>query len=388
MTIVDKLSKYLLIFFILSLIPAAVFRTPLFNMIGFIYPSDLVAGLLLIPNFINFIKLRNYYLNIKLIKYLLLLYTVFILSLLFSPIKMSAVERVTAFMYLMRFIAYSSVLFTVHKLYTKKCISQDLFEKTFLISTGIVVFFGWLEYFLYPDLRNLYYMGWDPHYKRIFSSFLDPNFLGLFMGLSLVTVFLSRINWFHKWIPGVLFFITLMFTYSRGSYLAFAIALLFYFIKTHKIRFFWLIILVMLIIAVLLPRPSGEGVRLERLFSITERLENWKFGWKVFIDHPILGIGFNTIRYAKISYLYPQDNLLLSHSGAGLDNSFLLIAATSGIIGLTLFLLLLFQIYLQTGILTQVSLVAIITHSFFVNSFFYPWVMVWLWILIGVTMKN
>lgn len=388
MKIADNLSKFLLFLFIISLIPAAVLRIPVFIFPGFIYPSDLLAGLLLLPNVINFIKLRNYYLNIKLIKYLLLLYAIFFLSLLFSPLKMSAVERVAAIMYLLRFIAYSSVLFTVHKLYTKKVIPHGLLVKTFLISIGIIAFFGWFEYFLYPDLRNLYYLGWDPHYKRIFSSFLDPNFLGLFMVLSLLMVLLSKIRLYQKFILGALFFFTLMFTYSRSSYLALIITLIFYFIKTHKARYILVTFLFMVITAVMLPRPSGEGVRLERLFSITERLENWKFGWKVFIDHPILGIGFNTIRYAKISYLYPQDNLLVSHSGAGLDNSFLLIAATSGIIGLTIFLLLLFQIYLQTGILTQVSLVAIITHSFFVNSFFYPWVMVWLWILIGVTMKN
>lgn len=291
-------------------------------------------------------------------------------------------------MYLLRFIVYSSVLFTVHKLYAKKEISQGLLEKAFLISTGIVVIFGWLEYFLYPDLRNLYYLGWDPHYKRIFSSFLDPNFLGLFLTLSLLMVLLSKIGRYQKWILGVLFFLTLMFTYSRGSYLALVISLLFYLIKTHKTRYSFIFILLIVITAVLLPRPSGAGVRLERMFSITERLENWKFGWKVFVDHPILGVGFNTIRYAKTSYLYPQDNLLTSHSGAGLDNSFLLVAATSGIIGLIVFLLLLFQIYSHAGMLIKASLIAIVIHSFFVNSFFYPWVMLWLWILIGVTMKN
>lgn len=291
-------------------------------------------------------------------------------------------------MYLFRFIAYSSVLFTVHKLYTIKIITPGLLEKTFLISTAIVVIFGWLEYFLYPDLRNLYYLGWDPHYKRIFSSFLDPNFLGLFMVLSLLVVLLSKISRYQKFILGALFFYTLMFTYSRGSYLALVISLSFYLIKTHKTRFFLFFILLIVTTAVLLPRPSGEGVRLERLFSITERLENWKFGWKIFADHPILGVGFNAIRYVKISYKYPQDNLLVSHSGAGLDNSFLMVAATSGIIGLIVFFLLLYQIFTQVSMLTKASLIAIFVHSFFVNSFFYPWVMVWLWILIGVTMKK
>ena len=388
MTILDKLSKYLLILFIFSLIPAAVFRIPIFNLSGFIYPSDFLAGLLVIPNAINIIQLRRYYSQIKLVRYLLLLYAAFFLSLFFSPLKMTAVERGTAMMYLLRFIAYTSVIFTVHKLYSKDIISLRLLKITFLISTGIIAFFGWIEYFLYPDLRNLYYLGWDPHYKRIFSSFLDPNFLGLFMVLSLLLVLLSKIRRYQKWILGALFFFTLMFTYSRGSYLALIISILFYFIKTHTTRSILVIILLIGITAVLLPRPSGAGVRLERLFSITERLENWKFGWKVFVNHPILAEGFNTVRYAKVLYQYPQDNLLASHSGAGLDNSFLLVAATSGIIGLTVFLMLLFQIYSHASMLIKASLIAIAIHSFFVNSFFYPWVMVWLWIMIGITMKN
>ncbi|MBI3955426.1 O-antigen ligase family protein, partial [Candidatus Gottesmanbacteria bacterium] len=273
-------------------------------------------------------------------------------------------------------------------LYTKNKIKLNIVIKLFIISAGIIAFIGWIEYFLYPDLRNLYYLGWDPHYKRIFSSFLDPNFLGLFMVLGLLTILLSKIRRYQKFILGSLFFFTLMFTYSRGSYLAFIITLIFYFIKTHKTRYILVIILLIAITAILLPRPSGEGVRLGRLFSITEGLENWKFGWKIFADHPILGVGFNTIRYVKISYQYPQDNLLESHSGAGLDNSILLVAATSGIIGLIVFLLLLFKIYSHVSILTKVSLLAIVVHSLFVNSYFYPWVMVWLWIMIGVTMKK
>mgnify|MGYP001572134056 CR=1 FL=1 len=388
MTILDKLSKFLLYILILTLIPAAIIRIQVFNMAGFAYPSDLIAGLLLIPNIINFIKLRKYYLQIKLVKYLLLLYGILFLSIIFSPFILTVAEKITSVMYLLRFITYSSVLFTVHYLYTKNTIKPNVVIKLFLISAGIVAFFGWIEYFLYPNLRNLSYLGWDPHYKRIFSSFLDPNFLGLFMVLSLLMVLLCKISRYQKFILGALFFFTLMFTYSRGSYLTLIITLIFYFIKTQKPRYILVIFLLMAITAVLLPRPSGEGVRLERLFSITERLENWKLGWKIFADHPILGVGFNAIRYVKISYQYPQDNLLESHSGAGLDNSFLLVAATSGIIGLIVFLLILFHIYAQVSMLTKASLLAIVVHSLFVNSYFYPWVMVWLWIMIGVTMKK
>jgi hypothetical protein len=78
----------------------------------------------------------------------------------------------------------------------------------------------------------------------------------------------------------------------------------------------------------------------------------------------------------------------LSKAAAGLDSSLLFIAATTGVVGLAAFIFLfvsmirLAQGRFRTIYLASVAAVAV--HSLFVNSLFYPWVMVWLWVLTGL----
>ena len=47
--------------------------------------------------------------------------------------------------------------------------------------------------FVYPDLRNLWYLGWDPHYYRVFATLLDPNYVGI---LLVLTIFV----WIYIWV--------------------------------------------------------------------------------------------------------------------------------------------------------------------------------------------
>ena len=52
-----------------------------------------------------------------------------------------------------------------------------------LISGSLIVLLGFIQLMFYPALRNLYYLGWDEHLYRMFSTFLDPNFAGAFFVL-------------------------------------------------------------------------------------------------------------------------------------------------------------------------------------------------------------
>ena len=88
--------------------------------------------------------------------------------------------------------------------------------------------------------------------------------------------------------------------------------------------------------AFLLPRPGGDGVKLERTFSIIQRWENYQAGFKLW-QQPIFGLGFNTLRY------YNQD--YLSHASAGQDSSLLFVAVTTGLVGLTAYLFWLKSIF-------------------------------------------
>jgi hypothetical protein len=96
-----------------------------------------------------------------------------------------------------------------------------------VLFNGLVIFsvltflFSVVQYLLYPNLRNISYLGWDPHWFRMVGTFLDPPIAGAVFGLLVLYFF------YEKKLPAVYrfgsitaFFVCLILTYSRGTYLA------------------------------------------------------------------------------------------------------------------------------------------------------------------------
>lgn len=387
-TFPNILNKTQLFFFYLCLIVflvgAAVkfpFNTSNIN----IYLIDIVIGLNGIAWIINWRTLVATIKNDRLgyYYYLFLFIIVGFISLMWSPIPLSFSEKIISSLYLLRFAVYFSVYLT-----TVFCLKNKLVSfKNLILYLGfiglVLSVIGWLQYFLYPDLRNLYYLGWDPHYKRIFATFFDPNYLGLILTLAMIVFFTIPSN-LWVWIARVIVFITLVFTYSRSSFLSLAVVVFYYSMIKKRYLIFLITIVLFILTIFLLPRPGGVGVRLERTFSIVQRLTTWRQGIALFLKHPALGVGFNSIRYAKKHYNLSQQ-IQEDHAGAGFDNGFINIAVTTGIIGFTIYILLLITVFRQSNLLAKTSLIAIITHSFFLNSLLFPWVMWWFWVIIGAT---
>lgn len=236
---------------------------------------------------------------------------------------------------------------------------------------------GLLQYIFFPDVRHLQIAGWDPHYYRIVGTFLDPGFTGILLVLALVFLTLKPLS--AKALNLTLWtftYLALALTYSRSSYLAFLVSMAYISWKRRSLKFLSVILVLFTLTIFLLPRTSdGEGVKLERTSSIQARIESWKTAWTIFIHNPILGVGFNTYRYA-------QGASLESHAGAGADSSLLFIAATTGIMGLITYLWYLKRVFSLNNLTVHCSLAALLIHSIFLNSLFYPFVMVWLSLLI------
>jgi O-antigen ligase len=162
---------------------------------------------------------------------------------------------------------------------------------------------------------------------------------------------------------------TLLFTYSRGSYLSFIACIIYFAIKTKKIKF--LVILIFLILTIfLLPRPSGEGVRLERIITIKERISSMNTGLEIFKKYPIFGIGFNYTRY-YMRQMHVSD-WETNHARSGFDNSFIFIMATTGIFGLISYLLFLKSVFGELNIYGKTVFIAFLIHSLSINSGFFP----------------
>lgn len=305
-------------------------------------------------------------------------------------------ESLSGFLYLLRFFSYNCLFMLFFDLQKNNFkLKKNVIFFTFIFWGGLLGITGILQYWLLPDMRFLAPLGWDLHYYRAVGSFLDPNFFGLLLVLGILSGLMQLIpldeekkekkNSKLAIIILPIMSASFLLTYSRGSYLAFLAAMAVILIIAKKVKFFFLLFLLFLFLICLLPRPGGEGVKLERISSVIQRAESWRKAILIWQKNPLFGVGFNNYRYAqRESGFLKETTWQESHAGAGADNSFLFILATGGILGLA-GILIWFKAIISVAqkhsfadrIFFFSSLAAILTHSFFTNSFFYPWVMIW-----------
>jgi hypothetical protein len=305
-----------------------------------------------------------------LFKPFLIFFLVALFSLLLSFPRLELGQFAFSALYLARVVVYSSLYFI-----TRDLLKNNLIDKNFvlngLIFTGLAFsIIGIMQYIVFPDMRIMKYLGWDDHYYRIVSTFFDPNFSGIIYACTSL-ILLRKYKFLF-----VISFIALLFTYSRTAYLSFFFGLSIYLIQIKKIKYIFISLIIILLILKNLPTSSGgEGVKLGRVSSVNNRIDSIKTGLNVFIQNPIIGIGFNTYRFL------PGKNLE-SHSSGGVENSYVLILLTTGILGFLAFINILKKIPIQPEIVT------ILVSALFINSLFYPWIMIYLFSFLAVFKEN
>jgi O-antigen ligase len=293
-------------------------------------------------------------------------------------------------LYLVRWIVYSWLYVLIVRGFGNP---KKILTWLYILGTGIAIA-GLLQFILYPELRNLSYLGWDPHYYRLFSTFFDPNFTGLFLVLTiLLGIYLTQqgtSKWFY-----ILEFVNataLFLTYSRSSWLAAFVCICIWIIAKK----WWKagVVLVACVVLLLgLPTPGGATLRLLRTESIYSRVSNWQETLQLISRSPIVGHGFNTLRYVHGDQSIYTPDVPISRAASGVDSSILFLLATTGIVGLITFLWICIRFvrvvpsdnkYRNLRLLALSTLAAIGFHSLFTNSAFYPWIMIWFWMTAGV----
>ncbi|MBI2031137.1 MAG: O-antigen ligase family protein [Candidatus Levybacteria bacterium] len=324
-----------------------------------------------------------------------------ILSLLFNINSLTIRELGVSSLYIVRFIIYLLIYFAIFD-FDRKFQAKIIYIMVF--AGTLVLLSGYIQYFFYPSLRNLFYLGWDEHLYRMFSVFLDPNFAGAFFSLSLfLTIGLvqeaierkSKYKILLFGILGILTFIAIFLTYSRSAILMVLVGLSIFLVLKKK----WLIILVLAIISsfliVLTPKAfKTEGTDLFRKVSSEARITSAKEAMLIFSKNPLLGVGFNAYKFARYGYGFTDLKFYPGHAEGGADVSLLFVLATTGIVGFTAYIWLLYKIIKYSyakhrkNFIAQVlfvSTISLIINSFFINSLFYSFFMFWLWILVGLT---
>lgn len=297
-------------------------------------------------------------------------------------------------LYVLRFLLYAALYWTA----VGKLFSPAVWRRTLTLSGVCMAGVGLLQYFWYPDLRNLAYLGWDPHYQRLFGTLLDPNFMGIILTLTLLSLLGTQhkgMQPFMRYGLTGLVLLAFVLTYSRSAIVALVGGLIVWAVLSGYKKLAGIVIAAVLVGFLLLPN-SGEGRNLFRSVSSYARVGNAQRAITLIKEKPLFGHGFNLLRFVARERSWLDESTVPSRAGAGLDTSLLFVGATTGLVGFGVYVWLLVSLYgsgirlYRAGEKHRMSaatylgvLTALLLHSLFVNSLFYPWVLVWLWILTG-----
>lgn len=275
-----------------------------------------------------------------------------------------------AIYYLSRTVLYLQLPIVFEQM---KDANKNRLIKSLKISFFILTISGLVQYFLYPDLRNLFYAGYDPHLNRLFGPLLDPNLMGILLVWG---------TWFL--FPNALYLLSvagLLLTFSRISWGIFIGGVLMFFARK---KYLGLVLGVLFIIGIIfVPKQFGEGNNILRVNSINAKLVSWSAGLKMFSTRPLFGIGFNNLELMK-----KTESVIPDNSVFGFDSSMLTILITSGIAGLCGYLLFMWYLFKKSATRFQRILVlSFFVHALSTNSFFTPTVFTY-FILLYYTNKQ
>lgn len=395
-----KIYKSIIILVLLSFPFGELLRIDLGSNIA-IRPIDIFAGIGLVSLIGNILIKRrapDNFLTIPVGIFFLIAF----LSLVLNIGAYNVNQILIASLYLLRWISYASVFFI---LFQQNNNFKKTVKKILILEGSIILAFGYFQYFLYPNLRNLFYLGWDEHNFRMFSVFLDPNFAGVFFVLYMLfcmglltqkeLVKNSKLKTFII-ISIVFTFGAIFLTYSRSAVAMLIVGLVSFAILVHKTKYLIVLFFAVLVIMIsLIPTFNKENTNFFRTASSYARVESYSNALRISRDHMLFGVGFNTYRYAQQDYGFKRAIAKFpAHADAGVDNSFIFLIATTGIIGLTAYANILLSIIKFAknsyksennilGVSVIVSLIGLVVGSLFINSLFFPSIMLWIWIFLG-----
>lgn len=327
-------------------------------------------------------------------------------SLVLNVYRYTPLQVAVAALYLLRWISFASLLFITTSLPTR---SKNTI-RTMLAVVGICcVIGGFVQVMFYPNLANLRYLGWDIHLYRMFTTFFDPNYGGaIFVLIAMYLLgMIFDTDWKKQRIKKIVLcigesttLIALFLTYSRSAYIMFFVSLIVLLILKKKTILLVPMIGLFLFGMIIASRNFYiENINIFRVASSEARLQAAGSAIAIIEKNPIIGVGFNAFRYAQVLYRYRDPKgAAVSHADAGTDNSFLFVLATTGVVGLLSYLYLWFCIGKTSmgklkrqdtlSLVIYASAVGLLIDSFFNNSLFFPSIMLWMWILIGLSSRT
>lgn len=307
---------------------------------------------------------------------LMLLWIALFFSLTISLAERSRYEIFSPLAYWLRLGIYGSFGWMLWNLVKEKLWRVSV--RYVLVGIGIFwAISGLLQWWFVPDVRFLYYFGFDDHYYRVVGLLLDPGFLGLTYVLTLILLELlpkNRLTWMFY----AIVLIALGLTYARSAYMVYLVSMMMLAWNFRSIRYLLkrslFMGLIILMLTIWLP-AGGEGVNLARTYSIESRATSVLTAYDIFKSNPRWGIGFN--RYPEF---ITQPSIIQAYHPSSPDNSFMLLLTTTGLIGMLSIVFIGWKLFREFSkdVFVWVSASAVMVHSLTNNSLFYVFVLFWM----------
>jgi len=306
-----------------------------------------------------------------------------------------------SFSYLLRFAAYAVLYFMAKDFLDGSEKNRNFLVNLIFITSILVSIGGFIQLIVVPDFTSFaHYYGWDPHIDRLLGTFFDPNFIGTYLAFIMALgfgLFPATTKRQKVLIALAVLFcaVALLLTFSRTGYLAF----LFAFIMIGILRSPKILIVGMTIIILAFINSPRAVQRITDGLSVDEtglkRIYSWDKGIRLVANFPILGIGYNNL--APVQDFYALVDEFDVNNRAGLENSFLTILVTTGILGGLTYLWLwgatiksALQLWFRKklpykirseGLAIATALLSLVISSLFMNSLLYPFLLVHIWIV-------
>ena len=130
---------------------------------------------------------------------------------------------------------------------------------------------------------------------------------------------------------------------TRSAWLSFFAAFFIALIMKKKTLVIFFVIVIMVVTLPFLPKEKVGNIL--GFTSMQDRFFMWDTGWKIFMEHPIVGNGLNTF---FVKYMEFRGDQYRGLKGSYAHNGYLQIAADTGLIGLGAFLFLLVKFFWST----------------------------------------
>lgn len=394
----------ILFYFFLICVPIFPFKYKIYGVPISIDFLIVVAMVLLV--FILIVKKglnkKNYFNNIM--KYFYVFNILFVIISLFSIVY--AKNKIAVLSETARFIEYI-ILFVIIIAYVNKetlMNGYDLFKKSMILTAivGLIQFIFNLS--KYKDGYAILNRG------RVYSTFTNPNYYGAAVNLIIFWYIIktfnekrNKNNFLINLLIVILFFINLVLTTTRGSWIAFLIGLIIIGLLEYKRILLYIPIIPALMMLVPTIRKRIMSIFIySKVSDSSSRLKLWETGLYMLKENIFTGVGSGNFIYRYHEYVNKYPSLKIKSNVYTAHNSYIKMLAELGIFGGIIFTVIYFMLaYLTYTVykntkdreLKQISLAllagwgAYLFQNFFNNLMFIPQLNVLVWVLTAMVYK-